>query len=192
VLNWGALHIGDPAEDFSWIASVGLPELLDSIRLNYFAATGTIDATIAQRATLYSEIAHARWLLHGKNTGDQDIIDDAIAQLELVAAEVTEGLALPLNASAVASINAVSGGFVAAAAALTVEKAEEISVPEVAEAIAELPVEETMDNESVANSEHTVEADASPSDATPTVAIDVVDDRTKEIELPEKTDDELF
>lgn len=197
VLNWGALHIGDPAEDFSWIASVGLPELLDSIRLTYFATTGSIDATIAQRATLYSEIAHARWLLHGKNTGDQDIIDDAVAQLELVAAEVAEGLALPLSASAVASVTAVAGGFVSATEEAVAE--EVMSVPEIADEISALPVGAEDDSETQAvateapaESGADIEVAASLPEPTPTVAIDVVDDRTKEIELPEKTDNELF
>lgn len=164
VLNWGALHIGDPAEDLSWIATTGVPELLDAVRLAYFAASGSVDATIAQRATLYSELAHARWLLHGKNTDDQEIVDEAIASLELLAAEVNEGVTLALTGASIASVASVAGGFLAAG------EVAEVAEPEVVE----LPEPEPL------------------AEAAPTTAINVVDDRTKEIELPEKTDNELF
>ncbi|MEY4390671.1 MAG: hypothetical protein RLZZ400_414, partial [Actinomycetota bacterium] len=35
ILNWGGLHIGDPAEDMFWLAGNYDQELMDAVRLNY-------------------------------------------------------------------------------------------------------------------------------------------------------------
>ncbi len=197
VLNWGALHIGDPAEDFAWIAAASVPDLLESVRLSYFSTIGAVDATIAQRATLYGELTHARWLLHGKNIGDQEIIDEALASLELIASEVREGATSSLSTTPLAATAAVAGGFLAEPVATEFDDTATAQIP-----LAEQP-------ESLADAEGGVEpseeepfvfeADEASTESDPVVQASVkvesaeeLDDRTKEIELPEKTDNELF
>ena len=206
ILNWGALHIGDPAEDLAWIAGAGVPDLLEAVRLAYFQTAESFDSTITQRAALYSEMGHALWLLHGKTTGDQTIVDEAMVELELLASEVENGTALELTAAGFKSTAAIAGGFVTAA--------------ELAEADAETAVGSDTDSDTADAPTEPVDADASEgaqaevpvSDPTPTAAIPlveveepaavidetatapvtVVDDKTREIELPAKTDNELF
>jgi macrolide phosphotransferase len=143
ILGWHGLKLGDPAEDFAWIAGTPSPELLDGIRFAYLSTRNVLDPNLSQRATLYSEIAHARWLMHGVTTGNQDIIDDAVVMLNTIADEVNEGIAPQLIAGAFVTASAVS-------------------------AFVEAPAEPEIDSHIV------------------------VDDRTREIELPLKTDDELF
>ena len=132
-MGWHNLKVGDPAEDFAWLAATGSSELLDSVRFAYLAVRPVNDPNLAQRAHLYAEMNQARWLLHGVTIGDEEIIADGVAMLEVLAEEVNTGAAPALIAGAFAL--PVAGGFIEA-----------------------------------------VE----------------VDDRTREIELPERKDDELF
>lgn len=82
VIGWHALGTGDPAEDLAW--------LLD-------AESGTFEAVLARystkrglsgqreltaRARFYHELEVAKWLLHGFDTHDQGIIDDAVSMLD--------------------------------------------------------------------------------------------------------------
>ncbi len=197
VLNWGALHIGDPAEDLAWIATAAIPDLLESVRLSYFSRIGAVDATISQRATLYGELTYARWLLHGKNIGDQEIIDEALASLELIASEVREGSTTSLSANALFASAAVGGSFLAEPIETDFDDTTTAQIPmaeqpesfAVAQSTAEPADEETfvLDAEDPsADSDQFEEASVKVESA------DELDDRTKEIELPEKTDNELF
>ena len=200
VLNWGALHIGDPAEDLAWIAGAGIPDLLEAVRLAYFQAAETFDSSITQRAVLYSEMGHALWLMHGKNTGDQSIVDEAMADLELLASEVENGVALELSAAGFKPNATVAGGFVTAS-----ELAEANDEPADAPASAENADVEPQQDTDTALSDPTptatieIVAEDQPEvstapivDETKTTPVEVVDDKTREIELPAKTDNELF
>lgn len=144
ILGWYGLKLGDPAEDFAWVAAETGAELLDGVRFAYLSARNVLDPNLAQRATLYAEMATARWLLHGVSLGSEEIIDDATNLMAVYAQEVSEGVAPALIAGAFATSTAVS-------------------------AFIDTPEEPVAD-------EH----------------IAFVDDRTREIELPEKTEDELF
>jgi hypothetical protein len=194
VLNWGALHIGDPAEDLAWIAAASVPDLLEAVRLSYFASIGSVDATIAQRATLYGELTHARWLLHGKNIDDQEIIDEAVASLQLIASEVSAGTTLTLTASPLAAASAVAGGFLAESDAASREESaaadeESVSANDNTET-AQIPLAE-QEGEVDGSAGADVSSEAHES-APVSESEEEIDDRTKEIELPEKTDNELF
>jgi hypothetical protein len=197
ILNWGALHIGDPAEDLAWIAGAGVPDLLEAVRLAYFQTAESFDSTITQRAALYSEMGHALWLLHGKTTGDQTIVDEAMVELELLASEVENGTALELTAAGFKSSAAIAGGFVTAAE-LAEADAETATDSDTSsdnadaseEAQAEVPVSDSTPTAAIPLVE--VEEPAAVIDETATAPVAVVDDKTREIELPAKTDNELF
>jgi macrolide phosphotransferase len=83
VLGWQELRVGDPARDLSWLLGANdeaVPEVaLDS----YNEVRGGQDRQVRQRAMLYSELELAKWLLHGTELRNQDIVDDAV---ELLAA----------------------------------------------------------------------------------------------------------
>ncbi len=149
ILGWHGLKVGDPAEDFAWLAATGSSELLDAVRFAYLAARSVNDPNLAQRAHLYAEMNQARWLLHGVTIGDQEIIADGVAMLEVLAEEVTTGVSPALIAGAFAL--PVAGGFI----------------------------------EAVEDTEPELEVQQEPTASE-------VDDRTREIELPERKDDELF
>lgn len=151
ILAWSTLKIADPAEDLSWVLASGNPELIDSVLLAYQLNRSVADSQLRARATLYAEFEVARWLLHGVSKKDQDIIDDATAMLEGLAAEADAGQLTPL-------------GVVAAAM---------IAQPIIEEAFVfeeKLPFE-TEDYEFTAQP---------------------ADDKTKPIELPPATENELF
>jgi macrolide phosphotransferase len=83
VLGWQELRVGDPARDLAWLLAAhdeAVPEVaLDA----YNEVRGGADRQVRQRAMLYSELELAKWLLHGTELHNQDIVDDAV---ELLAA----------------------------------------------------------------------------------------------------------
>ncbi len=149
ILGWSGIKIGDPAEDFSWLASHADQELMDAVRFAYLATRKVIDPNLSQRAHLYSEMHSARWLQHGLNIGDEMIVQEGLAMLNLLVDEVASG---DVPALAAGTFARQGGSFI---------EAQEDSEPE---------LEVVQD---------------------PHVAV-YADDATREIELPEKTDDELF
>ena len=146
ILGWQELKIGDPAEEFAWLAGHGDQELLDAVRFAYLGSRKIIDPNLSQRAHLYSEMHTGRWLLHGVTTGDEGIVAEGSGMLAILAEEVESGVAPGLIAGTFAR---QGGSFIE-------------------------PVEET---------EPELEVASEPA---------FIDDATREIELPEKRDDELF
>lgn len=89
VRGWTQAHVGDPAEDLAWVYSSAPVDCLDSIEDAYdIARSEGVDRHLRERAELVSELSLARWLLHGMRTGDKPIINDAVAMLEDLAAQV--------------------------------------------------------------------------------------------------------
>jgi aminoglycoside phosphotransferase (APT) family kinase protein len=82
VVGWSALRVGDPARDLQWMLAMNV-EAVESALGSYGAARRvTTDHQFTQRALLYSELEVVRWLLHGKELHDQDIVDDAVGMLD--------------------------------------------------------------------------------------------------------------
>lgn len=111
ILNWNNLRISDPAEDFAWVFGAGLHDLNDSVLDVYFQNHDGVDSSLRSRATLYAELEIGRWLLHGVTRNDQEIIDDAVSMLEVVAEDVESGAiarltSAPLTTPATAPISA--------------------------------------------------------------------------------------
>lgn len=175
VLAWSSLRISDPAEDLSWILGSENDPFADAVLAAYSANRTGVDASIRQRAVMYSEFERARWLMHGVNKGDQSIIDDAVEMLGTLAGDVEAGVIGRLTAAPIAAmvaapvIEEITETFVA------VDDAGDFEVIEINEVFEE-PVEESFVDEV----------------APETAPMDVVDDKTRPIELPEKSDNELF
>ncbi|MGP3536137.1 phosphotransferase [Microbacterium sp. RD1] len=84
VLEWSGLSVGDPAVDLRWLASA--PEAADDVFSGYAAdASRAPDGLVRERARLYAELEFARWLVHGVESGDETVIDDAVALLQALA-----------------------------------------------------------------------------------------------------------
>jgi len=86
VLGWQELRVGDPARDLAWLLAD--PVVADPAFDAYTAARGTADRQVKQRATLYSELEVAKWLLHGTETRDSEIVDDAVSMLDSLVDDV--------------------------------------------------------------------------------------------------------
>jgi hypothetical protein len=95
VLGWAALRVGDPARDLHWLLSAPGSETALSAYSRMRA--GAVDRTIRQRAQLYAELELARWLLHGTETDDSAIVDDAVAMLDTLVDSVLGDLSAPLS-----------------------------------------------------------------------------------------------
>jgi hypothetical protein len=91
VLSWGSLKISDPAEDFSWIAGTGNHALTDYIINLYLKFHPQVGDGLRVRATLYSELEIARWLMHGLAKKDEEIMADAVSMLLVLAEDVSSG-----------------------------------------------------------------------------------------------------
>ena len=96
IIDWKNLQINDPAIDFAWLAPSTDHELLDAVVLNYQLAKSGADASIAKRAVLYSELELAKWLLHGYQRRNPEIIEDAAGMLQ----DLAEQDLMPLTAAA--------------------------------------------------------------------------------------------
>ena len=118
--------------------------------LSYAKTSGSSDAGLKQRAALYNELAHARWLLLCVKKQDEQAIAEARAEITYLAQDFEDGVLPALTASA----------FVSAAAAGAFVTAEQ--------------------------------ADAGASTETAPLSQVELDDKTREIELPDKSDNELF
>ncbi len=182
VLNWGALHLGDPAQDLTWLASTVYGELFDAVMLSYAKTSGSSDAGLKQRASLYNELAHARWLLLCIKKQDEQAIAEARAEITYLAQDLEDGILPALTASAFVSATA-AGAFV------TAEQADADAADDREEDV------EDQNLEAVAEDiDETAQDDAASETSTETAPLSKVepDDKTREIELPDKSDNELF
>ncbi|MFK4761362.1 phosphotransferase [Microbacterium sp. ZW T5_45] len=85
LLGWHALSVGDPAVDLAWLSAA--PDAAADVQAAYARASErTPDAAIEARARLLAELEFARWLVHGDALRRSDIVDDAAALLESLAA----------------------------------------------------------------------------------------------------------
>lgn len=84
VLEWHGLAVGDPATDLQWLASA--PTAADDVYDAYVSHSNRApDALARERARLYAELEFAKWLVHGHETGRDDIVADAVVLLESLA-----------------------------------------------------------------------------------------------------------
>jgi len=81
VLGWAELAVGDPARDLHWLLASG-EEAAGTALAAYSGARQGSDQRIAGRALLYAELELVRWLLHGTDTRDEEIVNDAVAMLD--------------------------------------------------------------------------------------------------------------
>ncbi|WP_245952121.1 phosphotransferase [Citricoccus nitrophenolicus] len=93
VTGWTDLHIGDPAEDFAWLASSGNQEFTDQVVKAYWQhrSGGTVqDGHLLRRAVLAAEFALAQWLVRGIAADDEEMAAEAEAMLQELEADVEE------------------------------------------------------------------------------------------------------
>lgn len=82
VVEWSETRVADPADDLAWMAIGSTEPALDGVLAAYTAARREPpDPSLRRRARLSGEFALARWLMHGVNTDDAAIVDDAVQML---------------------------------------------------------------------------------------------------------------
>lgn len=101
VLGWGDLRLGDPAKDLSWVLGIRDDRTTDAVLDAYTANGGGRDRQLRQRARLYHELETASWLLHGVQVKRTEIVDDAVAMMQRLAAVVDGEAAQPIEAERV-------------------------------------------------------------------------------------------
>jgi len=91
ITNWSNAHVGDPSEDLAWLYAAAPEQSLDTLEEAYaMARSERPDPHLVGRALLYSELAVARWLLHGVRIGNPEIIRDAESMLAELARQVAD------------------------------------------------------------------------------------------------------
>lgn len=85
--GWHALAIDDPARDLAWLLGSEHFSSVDEAFVAYAAVRGS-DRQLRRRAMVHAELAIARWLLHGVDTGDADIVEDGAQMLASLVARV--------------------------------------------------------------------------------------------------------
>jgi len=98
VLGWQELRVADPARDLSWLLASPYPDVVDAAFEAYNKHRGSGDRQIRQRATLYSELEVAKWLLHGTDTRNSEIVDDAVEMLAGLVDDVQNDVMNPIGA----------------------------------------------------------------------------------------------
>lgn len=82
VLGWSALAVDDPALDLAWICATGT-ETVDSALARYSQERDVSNPeAFRARALFYHELEVAKWLLHGVDTHDQSVTNDAVAMFD--------------------------------------------------------------------------------------------------------------
>lgn len=82
ILGWGDLSLGDPASDLAWLldAESGTFEAALARYTTYRSVSGQHELTARARFT--HELQVAKWLLHGFDSHDQSIVDDAVSMFD--------------------------------------------------------------------------------------------------------------
>lgn len=89
LLDWHGLSVGDPASDLQWLAAA--PAAAEDVYRAYVESSGRAPDTRArERARLYAELEFAKWLVHGHESGRDDIVADAVELLESLATGVAD------------------------------------------------------------------------------------------------------
>ena len=98
VLGWHDLKVGDPAKDLQWALAAHDDAVVGTIFDAYTAVRGSGDRHIKQRAMLYAELEVAKWLLHGTETRNTEVVDDAVAMLSGLVDNVRNDVMNPIGA----------------------------------------------------------------------------------------------
>lgn len=78
VRDWSAAKVADPAGDLAWLISSLEPDQFDELYSAYREELPTAPhPRLVERAQALGEFAVCEWLLHGLDTGDQEIVEDA-------------------------------------------------------------------------------------------------------------------
>ncbi|MGP5073212.1 phosphotransferase [Arthrobacter rhombi] len=98
VIGWTDVRIGDPADDFAWLAAAHEQSFTDTVIEAYTAARGELaDPHIMRRAALAAEFALAQWLSRGLATNDAERIAEGEQMLRDLDEDISEYGGQPIS-----------------------------------------------------------------------------------------------
>ena len=98
VNGWTDLQVGDPADDFAWLAAVHEQSFADATFESYISVRGDrADPHIMRRASLAAEFALAQWLVKAIAGGDAQRIAEAKLMLEELDSDIAEYGGQPIS-----------------------------------------------------------------------------------------------
>ena len=78
VTGWTDLSVGDPADDFAWLAATQDTHFADEVHEAYVSArSDAADDQLLRRAALAAEFALAQWMVRGLALGDEGMVAEA-------------------------------------------------------------------------------------------------------------------
>ncbi|MEP6481648.1 MAG: phosphotransferase, partial [Rhodoglobus sp.] len=104
VLGWQDLRVGDPARDLRWVLGSPVTAVIESVFDSYAHIRGTGDRQVKQRAMFYAELEVAKWLLHGTETRNTEIVDDAVQMLTGLVDNVRNDVMNPIGAQTMSTM----------------------------------------------------------------------------------------
>ena len=85
VSGWSEVHVGDPAQDLSWLFACSDTAFTDEVVRVYSSQMPQIpDQHLVERAEFYAEFALAQWLTHAVEYGDAQMIAHGEQMLQAV------------------------------------------------------------------------------------------------------------
>lgn len=92
VTAWTDLHIGDPAQDFMWLASTDSLEFREAVLSAYHRHMAVpadhVDLHIMRRAALAAEFSLAKYLMSGVHASNDEVVAEAEDMLSELAADI--------------------------------------------------------------------------------------------------------
>ncbi|MFM6967390.1 MAG: phosphotransferase [Microbacteriaceae bacterium] len=98
MIRWSEASVGDPARDLLNIVGPLAPEITTGFVVDYIAHRGNNDHRVGHRARFLSELEIARYLVHGVDTENEGIVNEAVAMLNTLVTTVTDNPAMALGA----------------------------------------------------------------------------------------------
>ena len=85
VSGWSEVHVGDPAQDLSWLFACSDTAFTDEVVRVYSSQMPQMpDQHLVERAEFYAEFALAQWLTHAVEYGDAQMIAHGEQMLQAV------------------------------------------------------------------------------------------------------------
>jgi len=99
--QWRDFRVGDPARDLAWLTTPAASEFHMAVVTSYRSARTSADRWVTQRARFYAELDVAKWLLHGMDSHNETITEDATAMLsalhDRVSGDMDQALTQPIS-----------------------------------------------------------------------------------------------
>lgn len=98
VVDWGGFRVADPASDLFWVSSFQDGSVAAAFFERYAEKRqGPADHQLRKRARLYAELEIAKWLMHGVDTQDRQVVDDAVQMLRGLEESTSADVLNPLS-----------------------------------------------------------------------------------------------